>query len=93
MSLPQAIREEIERVNLEVGQAERDYDLNRAAGKSCGYLYACALPNADLLPKCISLFAFGSAGHLIVGLGQETLGPSNWSLSLNSMPSIFYSQS
>lgn len=28
-SLPQAIKEEIERVNLEVQQAERDYDLNR----------------------------------------------------------------
>ena len=32
----QAIREEIERVNLEVQQAERDYDLNRAAGVGVG---------------------------------------------------------
>ena len=32
----QAIREEIERVSLEAQQAERDYDLNRAAGDAWG---------------------------------------------------------
>jgi ATP-dependent Clp protease ATP-binding subunit ClpB len=34
----QDIKEEIERVNLEVAQAERDYDLNRAAELKYGTL-------------------------------------------------------
>jgi hypothetical protein len=41
MNKLQFLKEEIERVNLEVQQAERDYDLNRWEGGVGGLSLAC----------------------------------------------------
>lgn len=44
MGLLQTIKEEVERVNLEIQQAEREYDLNRYITSICTFLNT-AMPN------------------------------------------------
>lgn len=69
MTRIQAIKEEVERVNLEVQQAERDYDLNRAAELKYGSLITLERQLSEALS---SLEAYQKSGKAM--LREEVSG-------------------